>query len=207
MIGKHLRTLISIASDELVGTTGEVSATESLGRELADLLAVRNGFYAFESALHVFPVDSLNSDGSIGAWNRPETWREAYGGMADGFTFFAEDVFGGQFCLREDSIFAFDPETGDSTEMAASLDSWAKLILDEYQILTGQPLAHDWQARFGRLPAGHRLMPKVPFVLGGQFEVENVFALEATRGMRLRGELAVQIRDLPDGTEVDFSFT
>jgi hypothetical protein len=51
------------------------------------------------------------------------------------------------------------------------------------------------------------LVPKIPFVLGGEFGVDNVFALEATKGMRLRGELAVQIRDLPNGTKISYRFT
>jgi hypothetical protein len=207
MIGEHLNKLVSVGSDPLIRTPADFVAADSLGRELADLLTVRNGFYAFESALRVFPVDPSGRVGSLGDWNEPTTWRDAYGGMADGFTFFAEDVFGGQFGIHEGSVFAFDPETGEAKVMATSLDSWAKLILGDYQVLTGHPIAHDWQMRFGRIPEGQRLVPKIPFVLGGEFGVDNVFALEATKGMRLRGELAVQIRDLPNGTKISYRFT
>jgi hypothetical protein len=49
-----------------------------------------------------------------------------------------------------------------------------------------------------------RLVPKVPFVLGGEIEPGNVYSLNAKEGMRVRGELAVQIRDLPDGARVHY---
>jgi hypothetical protein len=39
-------------------------------------------------------------------------------------------------------------------------------------------------------------------VLGGGYEVANLYAHDATRGMQLRGELAVQLRDLPEGANV-----
>jgi hypothetical protein len=39
-------------------------------------------------------------------------------------------------------------------------------------------------------------------VLGGEFSVENLHAVEAVKGMKYRGSIAVQLRDLPDGTPV-----
>src|SRR5256885_447197 len=52
-----------------------------------------------------------------------------------------------------------------------------------------------------------RLVLKKPLVLGGNYSLENVFAAEAVEGMRLRGHIATQIKDLPDGTQVDFRVT
>ncbi|MFA9444899.1 SMI1/KNR4 family protein [Egicoccus sp. AB-alg6-2] len=118
---------------------------------------------------------------------------------------FAEDVFGGQFALTPDGIVAFDPETGAVDHLAATLDEWAQAILDDHAVLTGHPLARAWQTRHGPLPPAQRLVPVVPFVLGGPFDLENLHALDATQGMRLRGELAAQLRDLPDGATVRLS--
>ena len=42
--------------------------------------------------------------------------------MANGALFFAEDVFGGQFCLRSDGVYTFDPETGDFDKLASSIN-------------------------------------------------------------------------------------
>jgi hypothetical protein len=46
------------------------------------------------------------------------------------------------------------------------------------------------------------LAPKVPFVLGGEFELGNMYAADAGSDLAWRAQLAQQIRDLPDGAEV-----
>ena len=85
-----------------------------------------------------------------------------------------------------------------------SLEGWAEEVLAEYEVLTGHPLAHEWQATSGKLPAGIRLLPKTPFVCGGEFELANLYALSDVEGMTFRASLANQIRDLPDGAEIQF---
>jgi hypothetical protein len=74
-----------------------------------------------------------------------------------------------------------------------------------YEFSTGYPLAAEWQALHGRLPARTRLVPKKPFVVGGDYVVSNLYDLDAVEGMRFRASLAVQMRDLPDGTKVRFT--
>ena len=37
-------------------------------------------------------------------WNEGDLWRTSYDGLADGFLFFAEDVFGCQFAFDSDRI-------------------------------------------------------------------------------------------------------
>ncbi|HKJ51573.1 MAG TPA: SMI1/KNR4 family protein, partial [Gammaproteobacteria bacterium] len=64
------------------------------------------------------------------------------------------------------------------------------------------PLAHQWQVIHGQLPARKRLVPKIPFVAGGEFSIENLFLIDAVEGMKYRADIAIQIKDLPDGTQV-----
>ncbi|MBT3161854.1 SMI1/KNR4 family protein [Streptomyces sp. Vc74B-19] len=163
-----------------------------------------NGFYAFEASLHVFPVDSAGSSTDLEEWNAPQLWRDAYDGMAEGLFFFAEDIFGGQFAIKDEVIHSFDPETGESSPVAESLEGWAAEILSDYEFLTGYPVAHEWQALNGVIEDGSRLIPKCPFVLGGEFSTGNMYVLDSVKAMRLRGDLAVQLRDLPDGATVRF---
>ena len=68
--------------------------------------------------------------------------------------------------------------------------------------MTGFPLAHDWQQVNGALRSRKRLLPKIPFILGGQFESNNLVAVDSVEGMRYRGEIWRQIRDLPDGAQI-----
>lgn len=201
--GPRTMRLLSIASDAL----GD-AVRPSLGRAarvlgLDALIEARNGFYAFESALHVLPSE-VSAMRTIERWNAPDGWRSGYGSMADGLLFFAEDAFGGQFALWDERICTFDPETGDVDVLASSVEDWADQLLDDYRVLTGYPVAHEWQLQNGLLQPGMRLVPKVPFVIGGDYTVDNLSALDAEEGMRVRAEFAMQIRDLPDGTTVRY---
>ena len=205
-MGSQLDKLIRLSGPALApphSGSALSSVSSKLGHELGTLLGKRNGFYAFEAALHVFPTTTtseLNTD--LDVWNEDSVWKSAYHGMASGCFFFAEDVFGSQFCIHDSKVHLFDAETGSKEWVANSLEGWAHSVLDNYNELTGFPLAHEWQKLYGPLPAGLRLVPKTPFVLGGDFSVSNLYALDAVKGMRLRGNIAVQLRDLPDGTEV-----
>ncbi|MFH8988918.1 SMI1/KNR4 family protein [Streptomyces sp. NPDC017940] len=199
--------LLAISGEPLAsaGANKPDRASGRLGGELTELLQCANGFYAFESALHVYPACSGSGVLSQEDWNDAQLWRAGYGGMADGYLFFAEDAFGGQFGIKGETIFAFDPETGEVSPFAASLEEWASRLLADFEVETGFPLMHEWQSQKGQLQQGLRLLPKRPFVLGGDYSVDNLYALDAVKGMRLRADLAVQIRDLPDGAVIKYS--
>src|SRR5580698_6157623 len=53
------------------------------GEELFHMLEQKNGFYAFEYALHVFPLTSDPETGLEG-WNAESLWRNEYQDLADG---------------------------------------------------------------------------------------------------------------------------
>jgi hypothetical protein len=204
-----LEELFSVASGALFHEPSDLSQecvrlAGPLGEELRSVLERKNGFYAFESSLHLFPAGNCGIEMDLDQWNSLELWRTAYGELAEGCLFFAEDIFGGQFCIYRGGICTFDPETGIKERVAASFEEWAGLILDDYPAITGHSLAHEWQARHGRLPSGKRLIPKQPFVLEGAYTLTNLYSVDAVRGMRLRGELALQLRDIPDGGRVQF---
>ncbi len=177
----------------------------ALADQLFGMLCRRNGFYALESALHVFPAQSNQHEIGIVDWNESILWSSDYGGMADGCLFFAEDVFGGQFCIKDNKIYTFDPETGGVEFLADDIESWAQILLSDYEVLTGYPLAHQWQEQNGKLPAAKRLLPKVPFILGGEFVLENLYLADAVKGMKSRANIVNQIKDLPNGAGIGFN--
>jgi hypothetical protein len=75
--------------------------------------------------------------------------------------------------------------------------------LQDFEVFTGFALAHAWQQERGPIPVGMRLIPKVPFVLGGgEFSSANLSLSDAVHGMRLRARLAVRLHNLPDGSAV-----
>jgi hypothetical protein len=199
----NIDKLLSIAS-KAVGPPVAVSEGE-LGpreREVYELLAERNGFYAFESALHVFPSGPGAEGLSLEEWNSENLWCGTYGSLIAGHLFFAEDIFGCQFSVCGEGVFSFDPEFGTPTPLAASLEEWAGKILADYRKLTGWPLAHEWQAQHGPIPLGKRLMPAIPFICGGEFSLKNLKPIDVVEVMQARASIWTQIKDLPDGAQI-----
>lgn len=206
MTKTNVQKLIDLGGAPLGARPGSLGGVgggdDRLRGQLFDLLQRKNGFYAFESALHVFPAASPTNGPDLEEWNSDTSWRHEYGDLASDKLFFAEDAFGNQFCIEDGHICAFDAETGACERMCSSFEEWAERILDDHDVLTGYPLLHAWQAAHGAIASGHRILPRVPFCLGGEFAIENLYASDAVRGMRFRGDLARQIRHLPDEAQV-----
>jgi len=204
----NIEKLISISSPAigraLPDCTPEIAIKFGpLGEQLGELLKTKNGFYAFEAALHIFPSQRICPPVSLEHWNAPQLWRAEYRGLADEALFFGEEAFGNQFCIRKGSVCFFEAETGEYREMAKSIEDWAKVVLDDYEFQTGFPLLHEWQLRNGRLEPGQRLIAKFPFVLGGEYVLDNLAAMGAVEIMRARANIAWQLQDVPEGTNVE----
>ncbi len=201
--------LLSISSEPLAPRPDGPSTfleSQPLGYELFHMLELKNGFYAFESALHVFPLSSATGM-SLEEWNADSLWRNGYRDLAEGLLFFAEDVFQDQYCASAHGVLRFYSETGETVFVADSIENWAKRILADYKCETAWPLASQWQAENGPLPQGKRLMPKTPFFLGGEYSVENFWVGDSVEGMRFKANLATETRNFPRGSKVTINFT
>ncbi|MEU5907155.1 hypothetical protein ABZ780_22660 [Micromonospora sp. NPDC047467] len=203
-----VRKLLDIASGPISRTepSREDLPAGSLGNQLHELLVDRNGFYVFESALHVRPA-ARRTDGAhdISAWNSSELWRHSYQSLIDDrFCFFAEDAFGHQFAIDEAHVFSFNSETGGVRVVVDNIEQWASGVLENYRVATGYPVIHAWQAVHGAIRPGYRLLARVPFVLGGEYVRENVSAIHDVALMRYWGSFANSIRDLADGESFVF---
>ena len=89
-----IEKLLSISSEALAKSPAAAPtllAAYLMGTELFHLLRKKNGFYAFESALHVFPVASPGGM-SLEEWNADSLWRNGYGDLAKGL-FFSQKTY------------------------------------------------------------------------------------------------------------------
>lgn len=208
-MSNYLEKLLSNSTESLNSVSPSLSLeltsqAGALADELLEMLSTRNGFYALESALHIFPSHSTGSDIGLDEWNSESLWRSEYKEMLGDCLFFAEDLFGSQFCIKDSKVFTFDPETGEFEYLAENIEGWAQAIVEDYNVLTGYPLAHEWQKNNGVLPSNKRLLPKIPFVAGGEFTLENLYLGSSVEGMKFRASIANQIKDLPDGAQIQF---
>lgn len=172
--------------------------------ELQGFYAKQNGFLAFGRALRVFPAVLPADLLSLNRWNAPWLWRHTYGALAKDLLFFADDIFGGQFCIKQSKVFSFDPETGELEWLADDLDGWAARVLAETDYVTGRPIALEWQENFGVLDAAQRLIPTLLFMFGGEYSIANLTAKDAVTGMLIRGPIAKKTQHLPDGAKLRF---
>jgi len=204
-MNKSIDKLISISSkaksDTLCGDLSEFNITNKcLITQLKYLLSKKNGFLAFESALNVFTDVSNEIITNIHTWNRLSGWKSSYSPLVDDVLFFGEDVFANQFGLTNTGIIRFEPESGKISNHSNSIEEWANILLSEYDYETGWSLAKEWQLKNGRLHNNYRLLPKVPFILNGEYETDNLIAVEENHAMGAYGRLYNQIKDLSDGT-------
>jgi hypothetical protein len=202
----YVEKLVSISSEPLSADPPGPATflnTDALGSELLRMLERKNGFYVFESALHVFALTANLAPGmSMQEWNAGSLWREGYANLGDGLLFFAEDALQDQFCVSSTGVVRFNAETGERHFIADSIERWAQIIMRDYEHETRWPLLHEWQEQNGRLTPGKRLLPKIPFFLGGEYKLENLWAGDAVEGMRVKADIAMQTRHLPDGSKV-----
>jgi len=207
-MGPSLNKLLEIAGAPFAGdidcSTDAFDHFGEIGVSIRDVLAKKNGFFCFESALRFFPSVTVEASWGLGEWNSPDLWKTDYLGLADNIFCFAEDIFGRQFAVCEGKIGIFEIETGDFDIVALSLQEWASMLLLDYNQMTGFRLAHEWQVRHGPLHPRHRLMARTPFVLGGEYSLTNLVALDSLQLMKNLGNLARQIHALPDGSRIEF---
>jgi len=196
--------LISLGQ-EISQSTQSLTSNEReiLPQELYQFLSRANGLFAFESALMIRPLVHVNNIYSVFEWNEPGLWKSSYcNTQVLQALFFAEDAFGCQFGFFDDQIYFFCPETGEFKFLCNSFDEWCEMIVSDFELHTGYKLIHEWQSENGAIIPGFRLCPKLPFVLGGQYAVENLYSISALDGLLFRAEIANQIRNLPNGAKV-----
>jgi len=198
--------LLSVASPPILDEVDSSIASPEAEHLVDALLSQRNGFYAFESALHVFASGAVEvPERSLEDWNSPSLWQGSYGSLAPRGVAFAEDIFGGQFILQGGQIYSFNPETAELSLFAEDIPGWCEGVLARYNYVTGWKVAHDWQSRNGSLRVGHRLIARLPFFAGGEFTSENVVPVESVTALRYLAHLAKKISNVPDGHQVYFN--
>jgi hypothetical protein len=162
-----------------------------------------NGFTVFNAGIQVFHAGSTGIGPELKHRNAPGTWKDTYGGHAEGLFCFAQDLFGRQFAITGNhDIATFDPETADLALIGTSLDDWAAWLLADPDVRGAHAFAGAWQDRHGPLDHDQRLIPLQQFTMGGSFDDDNLAAKDAVACMRIRGPLAQTIHDLPDGAQV-----
>jgi len=168
-----------------------------------ELIENHNGLYAFDRALHIFGFSEMLGFHDIKTRNLPMEWRLLYGNAVDGLIFFAEEVFGNLFAYdNSGNIVLLNVESAEIELVLEDFDEWMEYITEDIDYTTGKVLAQEWAASNGQIPFGSHLCPKKPFIIGGEYEIDNLYVLSWEKSLLFKADIARQIRDLPDGTDV-----
>ena len=108
-----------------------------------------------------------------------------------------------QFCFKNNLVCQYDTESGEFETIGTSLESWAEYILNDPGFTVGQPFAIDWEKQFGAIPKGKRLGAKIPFILGGDYKIDNFYLADSYELANFRNDLRKQTKNLPDGTPIN----
>ncbi len=195
-----LTQLLSVASPGVGPAAPALPA--GLPDALAPLWTQRNGWVAFWSALEVFGIGTRQGGPDLATVDAE--LHAAFGELAAGHVAFGQDLFGVLMTWHEDHFCAFDPETAEHEPVAPDLEGWAAALLAEPEELVGSAFAFDWQERHGTLEPGERLVPLLPFALGGEYDDANLEPRGTLQALRERAALARVIAALPDGAEVEW---
>ncbi|TDQ05299.1 SMI1/KNR4 family protein [Labedaea rhizosphaerae] len=175
--------------------------------ELARLLSAMNGFFAYNAGVHVFRAGDEGAGYDVLNWNSTQLWKSHYQGLADDFFCFGQDILGTQFAVHQDQVVAFDPEDATYKVIGPTLGDWAAWLAKDQDVNATNGLAHAWQKTNGALAPHERLLPRQLIILGGEVAFDNLIVSDAAKAMRVRGPIAKQIHDVPDGTRIRIEVT
>ena len=103
------------------------------------------------------------------------------------------------------SYWRICPEELSCETIASSSDEFRRLRSStEFQTdWEMQPLVELANAVLGPPPTGRCFCLKIPAVLGGAYDASNLGTITVSELLSVSGDIASQIKDLPNGTEVE----
>jgi hypothetical protein len=116
-----------------------------------------------------------------------------------------ENDFGNLIVRDDDGRFwRICPEELDCKVVACDQAQLARLLGDEefLQDWHMREMVHVATTKFKVLEEGRKFCLKIPGALGGEYDESNIGTISLTELVRFSGDLALQLKDLPDGAHV-----
>ena len=161
----------------------------------------QNGGFFYNQSLHIYSYSHNRDFNDIENING--LLKQEYGEMFEGLESFGQDLFGNQFCFDTSSkkIVFFTTETGKREVISTDFTDWLDVLYKHFGYYLGLTLLKDWQFH-NRLAFNQRLYPKMPFVAGGEFKTDNLYAATFPDFIKAYISIARQVHHFPEGTRV-----
>lgn len=166
------------------------------------LQSVGNGGFFFNYSLQIYsllPADNFNNIFTVNNILNAE-----FGELFYGLCSFGQDVLANQFVfdIATGDVLLFNIETGDRESLAKDFAGWLKVLMTDPNFLSGEDFITEWLGAGMSLSVSQRLVPKIPFVIGGDYQASNFYASSFPKYLMYYGDLAGQIHSLKDGEKV-----
>lgn len=176
----------------------DVEILSELPLELVQLLNERNGFILHQGAVHVRGAclgpewHSLRS-----AWYGPNSFHLLYEAVEPTDIPFGQDQFGDQFLIRGGEIVRLSGETGGIEKLASTLEDFFRRADCEIEKFLNVSIDH-------KMEPGQLIFAYPPFCTQESGRLPALKAVPATELILIHAELAKQLKDLPDGGQIEF---
>jgi hypothetical protein len=179
----------------------DVEILRELPTDLARVLSDTNGFILHEGALHVRGACLIPEWHSLrAAWRGPKAFHVLYDGVRSADIPFAQDQVGDQFLMREGAVLRLSAETGDTEQLSNSLQDFFARASSDIEGFLNVGLSH-------RMQPGQLLQAYPPFCFQESGAGASLRPIAASELILFHADLARQIRDVPDGGQVEFKAT
>jgi hypothetical protein len=179
----------------------DVEVLRELPTDLVHILSDMNGFILHEGALHVRGACLAPEWHSLrAAWHGPKAFHTLYDNVRPSDIPFAQDQVGDQFLIREGVVLRLSAETGEIGPLADSLQDFFSRVSSDIESFLNVGLGH-------RMQPGQLLHAYPPFCFQESGAGASLAPLPASEVILFHADLARQIRDIPDGGQVEFKVT
>jgi hypothetical protein len=174
---------------------------------LAELMQQVNGFLQFQGGLHIRGACREPAWHSLrDAWLGEFAYHRLYPAVRPEDVPFGEDCLGDQFLLRDGQVLRLRAETGEVELLGVSLGEFLRLAqADPVEYLGLEPLVR-FQQEGGVLKPGELLAAYPPFCVKQAAAGVHLAAVAAEERRRFLADFAAQIRDVPDGGEIEIKW-
>ena len=164
------------------------------------LLSNKTGFY-FNKGLHIYGLSESFDYDNLHCIN--SFLQKEYEILFNNLYAFACDVFGNQFVFKEQKVYYFEIETSEVSLLADNFKMWLEKVVNDCDYYFSPELVHEWQTNNRSLFYEERLTPKIPFILGGEYTISNLYALDFFKAISFSASIAKQVVNLPEGTDFE----
>ena len=170
-----------------------------------DFIASSNGGFFYKNSIQIYAISQTPAYNNF--FNINEMIRKEYGNILSDEIFFGQEIFGNQFAFTSSGVVFFNIETGERTEMGKTFLEWTSILTSDINYYSGINILKSWTAANLDLSIDNRLCPKKPFVIGGEYEIKNLYPAPYPQYIKANANIANQIYGLPDGTPIKLKIT